>query len=105
MNVVRSEKFRDVSDRRYLWLVMHGEAGEAWAWECAVRRTVETLADNPERFPLCHDPTVQGRNLREAHFGAGRTKTHRLIFRVHEATVEVLTVRSFAQDDLTPADL
>ena len=81
----------------------HGAAA-ARRWFAAVDRAVNSLADS-QGHPLCQDPAVAGRNLREKYFGAGRTKTHRLIFRVRGSTVEVLTVRGLAQDDLTPADL
>ena len=81
MTVVRTEKFRNESDRRYLWLVMHGRSGEAWAWEGAVQAAVDKLLPNPHSRPLCLDPAVQGRGLREAYFGTDGANTHRLIFR------------------------
>ena len=81
----------------------HG-AESARRWFEAVDEAIASLAGS-HGHALCLDPAVQGRGLREKYFGAGGADTHRLIFRVAGPAVEVLTVRGFAQDDLTPRDL
>ena len=89
------------------WRVLSARRGAAHAnaWHDAALDEADALVDMPAARPLCLDPAVQGRGLREAYFGAGKTDTHRLIFRVRGGTVQILNVRGFAQRDLTPADL
>jgi len=42
---------------------------------------------------------------RELHYGSGRRTTHRVLFRVLEHNVvEVMAIRHFAQQDVTPDD-
>ena len=105
MTVERTAKFLDASDRQYLWLVMHRSGGEAWAWEAAVNAAVDRAAEDAERHPLCQDPAVQGRGLRQVAFGPGRRPTHRLVFTVDGDTLTLRTVRGLTRDDLTPRDL
>ncbi len=83
---------------------LHG-AGLANTWHDAALEKADELVEMPAARALCLDPAVQGRGLREAYFGAGNSQTHRLIFRVRGAVVEILTVRAFAQDDLAPGDV
>ena len=87
------------------WLSAARSSALADAWETAAFAEADSLVDMPAARPLCLDPAVQGHGLREAYFGAGKTNTHRLIFRVRGGTVQILNVRGFAQRDLTPADL
>ena len=105
MTVDKTEPFKKAADEAYLRLVLDGAAGAPWAWECALRETVSALPIGAFAYPLCLDPKVQGLGLREAYFGAGRTKTHRLIFAIDGDVIRVRTVRSFSQPELTPADL
>ena len=98
-------EFLEELDEQWAKLLARHGAGHANAWHDAALNKADELSEMPEARALCLDPAVHGRLLREAYFGAGDTYTHRLIFRVRGSTVEVLTVRSFAQDDLTPADL
>ena len=105
MIVQETERFKDAADKIYLRFVLDGEAGAAWAWLDALQGILHALPIGASAYPLCLDPEVQGRGLREAYFGVGRSKTHRLIFEIDGDVVRARTVRSFAQDDLTPADL
>ncbi|NNJ27864.1 type II toxin-antitoxin system RelE/ParE family toxin [Alienimonas chondri] len=105
MSVEESRRFRETADRQYLWLVMYRPAGEAWAWENALHAALAGLEEDPARFSLCQDPGVQDRGLRQAPFGPRGKPTHRLIFEIDGDAVRVLTVRGFAQPDLTPDDL
>ena len=110
MTVRETRRFRDEADRQYLWLVMYRPAGEAWAWENALNAALVELGlvglgKDPARFPLCQDPAVQGRGLRQVLFGRGGRPTHRLIFEIDGDVVRVLAVRGLVQADLTPGDL
>ena len=105
MKVEETPRFREEADRAYLWLVMHRPLGRAWAWEAALKAALAKLDDDPGRHPLCTDPAVQGRGLRQVAFGPGRRSTHRLVFTVDGDTLTLRTVRGLGQDDLTPEDL
>ena len=48
---------------------------------------------------------LPGGPYREKLFGLGKSRTHRVVFRVTPAAVELVAVRHLAQDDLTPLDL
>ena len=95
----------DQLDERWTWYRRHVSAAHAARWYDAALRAAAELADNPGGRPLCLDPALDGLGLREAYFGAGRKETHRLIFQTTLREVIVVTVRSFAEDDLTPRDL
>ena len=58
----------------------------------------------PEGYALCHEAEDLGEPLRQKMFGPGRRLSHRLIFRVTPAAIEVLAVRGFHQRDLTTRD-
>ena len=90
---------------REAWFRRHFSDEHADRWFSAVDEALDSLAAMPESRPLVLDPLVQGRGLREHYFGAGRKNTHRLIFRVAGGAVEVVTVRGFAEDELTPRNL
>ncbi|QDT15194.1 type II toxin-antitoxin system RelE/ParE family toxin [Alienimonas californiensis] len=98
-------EFLEELDAQWTVLLARRGAAHANAWHDAALNKADELIDMPEAHALCLDPRVQGFGLREAYFGAGETETHRLIFRVRGAAVEILTVRGFAQPDLTPGDL
>ena len=100
----------DRMDEHWEYLRRHHGSEIASRWYDAALREATFLAHNPGGRPLCLDPAVHGRGLREAYFGAGRRDTHRVIFRVVErprggGVVEALTVCAFGRDDLTAGDL
>ncbi|GAB4157581.1 MAG: hypothetical protein Tsb009_34680 [Planctomycetaceae bacterium] len=68
-------------------------------WRLGMEAAIKSLAENPERCSLI--PELEGSELeiRELLYGIGRRKTHRILFRIVEQTVEVLAVRHVAQDD------
>ena len=95
----------DELDARWEWFRDHVSQAYAAKFYDAALIAAGELAEMPEGRPLCRDQFVQGLRLREQYFGVGRDNTHRLIFGVSGGSVTIFTVRSFAQDDLTPADL
>ena len=106
LKAVTTPRFEDDAGRAYLWRVTHRPAGEAWAFEVALRAAVGAARRNSEGFALCQDPRVLGRGLRQAMLGGGRRPTHRLIFETDRPAgrIRLLALRGLAQPDLTPAD-
>ncbi|MEZ5944428.1 MAG: type II toxin-antitoxin system RelE/ParE family toxin [Planctomycetaceae bacterium] len=74
-------------------------------WIQVFRETASSLTNNPERHPLARESDDFSYELREVHFGSGRKKTHRLLFRIDGNNVLVMSVRHFAQDDISADDL
>lgn len=107
MRVVLTDRFQDDADGHYFWLLVNRPSGAAPAWAAAVRNAVRAAATNADGHPVCSDPLVSGRGLRQRAFGPGRRPTHRLIFEVDAAAGEVrfLACRGLSRPDLTPADL
>jgi plasmid stabilization system protein ParE len=75
------------------------------AWYAGISDVIQTLRHSPDRHPLARESHRFPFELRELHYGSGRRKTHRVLFRVAEQTVEVLSVRHAAQRDFTSEDL
>lgn len=74
-------------------------------WLNGLSRELALLAESPERFPLARESGAFDFPIRELLYGSGREKTHRVLFRIVESTVEVLTVRHRAQNDVAPDEL
>ena len=108
MPVLRSRKFLAQVDAEYAWRERHRSPENADRWYDAVNAAVDELAD-PAAFPtgyaLCHEADELGKPLRQKMFGVGKSKSHRLIFRVTPAAVEVVAVRGFGQRDSTERDV
>ena len=107
MPVDPSTRFLDQVDAEFDWRERtHGPAS-ADRWYDAVNAALDELAADafPAGYALCHEAEDLGEPLRQKMFGPGRRPSHRLIFRVTPAAIEVLAVRGFGQRDLTPRDL
>ena len=61
-----------------------------------------SLQFDPERHPLARESHKFSVEIHEVHYGSGRRKTHRALFRVQGTAVHVLTVRHIAQEDVAP---
>lgn len=86
------------------WYAKHAvQLGQRWVK--GIRKAIDSLAENPDRCGLAHESDDFEFELRELYFGVGRKKTHRILFRITEDIVEILAVRHFAQQDVTPDDL
>ena len=73
-------------------------------WHKSLNLALRRLRENPERFPLAHESEAFPYRLRQMLFGAGRRKTHRVLFVVRPKAVVVYAIRHVAQDDSTPLD-
>lgn len=74
-------------------------------WLDGLLNDLKRLSDRPERFPIANESDQFDFVLRETHYGSGRSKTHRVLFRIVGEMVEILTVRHASQQDVTPDTL
>ena len=84
------------------------EAADEWAIAAAAA-TIALRNTHPgfeTSYALSRESDdLPGGPYRDKLFGVGRKKTHRIVFRVTPAAIELVAVRHLAQDDLTPLDL
>ncbi len=69
----------------------------ATRWYRLFRESLHRLESSPDRFALAHEAETLQLDVREYLFGSGRSKTHRVFFRVQPHPVEVLAIRHRAQ--------
>ena len=73
-------------------------------WHKSLNSTLRRLRENPDQFPLAHETETFPYRLREVLFGAGRRKTHRILFVVRPNAVVIYAIRHVAQNDFDPLD-
>lgn len=73
-------------------------------WHNSLNSAIRRLRENPDRFPLAHETETFPYRLREVLFGAGRRKTHRVLFVVRSRVVMVYAIRHVSQKDFDPFD-
>lgn len=88
-------------------LIWYGErsADAAYKWIAAIERTLDSLEQDPRRFPRAREDSLRGAMLHECAIGAGRRLTHRLIFAIRPDKVVVYAVHHVSRKDLTLDDL
>jgi plasmid stabilization system protein ParE len=74
-------------------------------WHRGFVAVLGALCNEPNRFGLAQESEHFPYDVREVLYGSGRRKTHRALFRIARARVEVLAIRHVAQRELTPDDL
>ena len=74
-------------------------------WYDGFLDALEELQHDPSRFALARENEKFDFELRELRYGSGKRVTHRALFRVVADTVEVLSIRHHAQDELRSDDL
>ncbi len=88
-----------------VWWASHRSSEEALRWYDGIVAKIESLSSMPQSHPFARENTRVAFELRELHYGLGSGTTHRALFRIVGATVEVLSVRHVAQADINPGDL
>ncbi|MCH8828420.1 MAG: type II toxin-antitoxin system RelE/ParE family toxin [Planctomycetes bacterium] len=80
-------------------------AGLGAKWLRGIQQAIASLSENPERCGLSHEADLFPFELHELHYGVGRRKTHRVLFRIVDDEVVMLGIRHFSQQDLNSESL
>lgn len=104
--IVTERAARDLEETT-AWWARERSAEQAFRWYAAIRRRIESLANNPERYGLAAESDEFPYHLREMHFGLSSKPTHRALFTIVKQIVVVLSIRHVAQgavqsDDFEP---
>ena len=86
------------------WWAENRSAEQAARWYDGFVEAIQSLGENPLRWPFARENGEFPHELRELHFGLGRPPTHRAVFTVRGEAVIVLAVRHAAQRDVAPED-
>lgn len=91
--------------RNAMWWADNRSADQARRWRTAIYAKIYSL----DALPASHARAVENGDfayeLRAALFGLGSRPTHRILFRIEGEEVRVLSVRSAAQDDVSPDEV
>jgi|SRR5436190_19628300 len=87
-----------------LWWADNRSREQAVLWIDGFEAALQSLANNPEAWPLAPECEAVQLQIREMTFGLGHRKTHRAIFEVRQQEVIVFAIRHLAQDLLTADD-
>lgn len=87
------------------WWAEHRSIDQAIQWLRCFERMVATLSEMPQSHSLSNENDDFPYELRDLLFGVSTKPTHRAVFTILDDRVVVLTVRHFALDRLTPADI
>ena len=87
-----------------LWWAENRSLDQAVLWIDGFEAALQSLANNPEAWPLAPECDSVHLQIREMTFGLRSRKTHRAIFEVREQEVLVFAVRHLAQDLLSGDD-
>ncbi len=103
---ISAEADRQLFESAKWYATQDREVGETWY--NGFKTAIASLAENPQRCGLAHENEAFPFQIFALHYGSGRRKTHRAVFRVDGQTVEVvevLAIRHHAQRDLHPEDI
>ena len=103
--VVFTERADRELDAASDWWAEHHSAEQAAQWYVGFSEAIDSLSDNPERFPIAQEDDRFPYEVRELHYGLSSRPTHRAVFTIQSDYVLVLTIRHHAQRDLTADDL
>jgi plasmid stabilization system protein ParE len=84
------------------WWSENRSPEQASRWWDGILQLIESLCENPLRFPIARENSKHPYELREMHFGLGAHPTHRVLFTTRPNQVVVVSVRHVAQDDFEP---
>ena len=106
MRVRKTRRFLRELDAATAWHVRNRSESYAGRFYLATMAAAKSLVGDPTAGMICRESDdLPGGEYREIHFGVGRKKSHRLVFRDAAPDVEVVAVRGFGQRDLTPGDI
>jgi plasmid stabilization system protein ParE len=88
-----------------LWWAENRSAEQAFSWLEGFERTLDSLAENPERCAVARESGAFDFIVRELHYGLSNKATQRAVFEIRGDEVIVHSIRHLAQRDLTPDDV
>jgi plasmid stabilization system protein ParE len=100
--VILTDVAENELESAYRWYVEHASVS-AERWYNGFIDQLQSLADDPERFPLAPESGQMPVQVRQVLYGL-RRKTHRAVFTIRPEAVVVLRVRHVAQAPLTDLD-
>lgn len=87
------------------WWSQHRSAEQAGQWCDLVLKQIEGLSAMPESYALASENHRTPFELREMHVGLSGKTTHRVLFRIQTATIEVLAVRHVSSNSVRSDEL
>lgn len=87
------------------WWAENRSVQQAEKWHGGLIHAIESLSENPDRFPLAREDKSFSIPIREMLYGVARKKTHRVLFTVRPDRVVIYGIRHVAQRDLTADDI
>lgn len=102
--VISAAVYEDLR-RNVAWWSENRSREQAGRWKDAILRKILSLDALPESHARAAENDDFSYELRAALFGLGSRPTHRILFRIEGDEVRVLTVRSAAQDDVSPDEV
>jgi len=87
-------------ENAYLW-IRRRSAARAARWFNRLADAIESLAENPERYPLAPESEAFNREIRQMLYGK-RRGVYRVLYTIVEDTVSVLYIRHGARRFVEP---
>ena len=87
-----------------LWWSTNRSHAQAMRWLEGIQSAIVSLSEDPQRHGLARENQLYEfpRPIRQMPFGIGTAPTHRVLFEIRDADVNVLAVRHLAQSDFVP---
>ena len=86
------------------WYALQSETVAA-NWFNGLISRLDSLAVNPDQYPVAEESHHLPVQLRQLLYGSGRRITHRVLFEIRETEVIVHQIRHVSQSDLSMEDL
>lgn len=87
------------------WWSENRSGEQAERWIVGFLSSLDSLDENPERWPVTPESVCFPFEVRELHYGLGNRPTHRALFTIRPDMIFVLVIRHVAQGPVMPDDL
>ena len=87
------------------WWAEHRSVEQAARWLREIEAAIQDLGINADQYSLARESAEFNFEVRQMNFGLSQSRTHRVLFSIHENRVLVYAVRHLAQQDLSAGDL
>jgi len=88
-----------------IWWAENRSLEQAAHWLEGFEAAIQSLSENPEKYPLAREDEHFPFSLRQLLYGVGGRPTHRAIFRIRNDEVILYGIRHVAQRDVSPEDV